>query len=132
MTITLYIYSFIFSASYENCRHLFEESGVISCSLTDNLDESKIVEDAITIGCNDVEVEPSERYAFFLCNPEELTHVEGGLRKLGYNIENIEHLFQPKNHIDLNENQKNNLSFIDKLLLIEGVEHVFHNIGSTE
>ncbi|KAG5684311.1 hypothetical protein PVAND_013546 [Polypedilum vanderplanki] len=123
-----------------NCKHMFQEIGIIQISLPDTTAKSasefedKITEDAIECDAQEVdEINFDEKSAIITCNPEYIDKVKGDLLKRNYIIENSEVIFIPESTIEINEEERKNYnSLLKRLTQLEGFEKVYSNIENIE
>ncbi|XP_055858006.1 probable transcriptional regulatory protein TTE1135 [Episyrphus balteatus] len=127
---------------YVEGQHMFDDVGMIEAVASDeNISKSKSVdeleqictEDAIECGVEEVEVlDHTKGIVNFLCNPIELGTVSRALEKRGYLIENAEHIFIPKNTVELSEVElKTYENFLNKIRELPGIEAIYDNVKSS-
>lgn len=124
---------------YVEGQHMFDDVGMIETIVNDQiLSKAKTAEeleqicteDAIECGVEEVEVLDSIKGAVnFYCNPIELSNISQALEKQGYLIENIEHVFIPKNVVELSGTELEAYEkFVTKIREFSGVEAIYDNI----
>lgn len=128
-------------AAYADSQHLFDSMGLIEAIVPEDkinlpLDklESVCTDDAIDCGAEEVNVTEDVKGAVqFICDPVELTRISNKLIEHGYQIENSEHIFVPKNEVSVGEAERKAYNlFLSKLSAIEGVEAIFDNVEVLE
>lgn len=128
-------------AAYADSQHLFDSMGLIEAIVPEDkiklpLDklENVCTDDAIECGAEDVNITEQVSGAVqFTCDPIELTRISNKLVEHGYQIENSEHIFVPKNEVSISEAERKAYNtFLTKLSAIEGVEAIFDNLEILE
>ncbi|XP_055371935.1 probable transcriptional regulatory protein Fnod_1106 [Condylostylus longicornis] len=122
-------------ACYSECRHLFEDMGLIQAIAHNEIKNKSSVEeifteDAIDVGAEEVEIIDKENGVVnFLCSPIELNKVSKSLSAKGYKIEIAEHVFLPLSTVNIiSEDLKSYKVLKDKILTIEGLERIYDNL----
>lgn len=119
-----------------NCKHMFDEIGMIEISLPDTTCKSsseledKITEDAIECEAQEVDdVNFDDKTATIICNPDDIDKVKGELLKRGYVIDNSEGLFIPHTTISITDDERKQYdSLIKRITQLEGFEKIFDNV----
>ncbi|XP_065089482.1 probable transcriptional regulatory protein Teth514_1449 [Ochlerotatus camptorhynchus] len=121
-------------ATFNDCKHLFEEQGYIEAILKSEVPKDELLsigtEHAIEAGAEDVEVMNDDSNLLrFLCEPNAIDKVKTQLEKLGYSIEHSEHAFFPKSTIKLNPDATEAYEKLkERLCAIDGVEDIYDNV----
>ncbi len=108
--------------------YLFEEKGVITIVDEDGeLDEDKVMEDALECGADDIKCDEGEYTIYTL--PSELDSVRDGIIALGYKIETADTAKVPTTYVELTseEDIENMEKMLDKFGEDDDVNAVFTN-----
>jgi len=119
-----------------NCRHMFDEIGLIQISHPDTACktlsefEDKITEDAIECEAQEVDdVNFEDKTATIICNPDFIDKVKGDLLKRGYVIDNSEGLFIPHSTISITDDERKHYdSFVKRITQLDGFDKIFDNL----
>ena len=109
---------------------MFEEKGVITIMDEDGeLDEDKIMEDALECGAEDIKSEEGE-YTIYSA-PEDLDTVRDGIISLGYKIETADLAKVPTTYVELTseEDIENMEKMLDKFNEDDDVNAVYTNMA---
>jgi transcriptional/translational regulatory protein YebC/TACO1 len=108
--------------------YLFEEKGVITIIDEDGeIDEDKIMEDALECGAEDIKSDEGEYKIYF--SPEELDSVRDAVIALGYKIDAADLAKVPSTYVELTseEDIENMEKMLDKFNEDDDVTAVFTN-----
>ena len=108
--------------------YLFEEKGVITIIDEDEeIEEDKIMEDALECGAEDIKCEEGE-YTIYT-DPADFDAVRDAIVALGYKLETADLAKVPSTYVELtsDEDVENMEKMLDKLNEDEDVTAVFHN-----
>ena len=107
---------------------LFESKGVISIIDEDSeIDEDKIMEDALECGAEDIKCEEGEFTIY--TDPDDLDSVRDAIISLGYKIDTADVAKVPSTYVELtNEDDIENMEkMLDKFNEDDDVNAVYHN-----
>jgi transcriptional/translational regulatory protein YebC/TACO1 len=107
---------------------MFEEKGVISIVDEDEeIDEDKIMEDALECGAEDIKSDDGE-YTIYT-DPQELDSVRDAIIALGYKISTADVAKVPTTYVELTnpEDVENMEKMLDKFNEDDDVNAVYHN-----
>jgi transcriptional/translational regulatory protein YebC/TACO1 len=108
--------------------YLFEEKGVITIvDEDDEIDEDKIMEDALESGAEDIKCDEGE-YTIYTAT-DDLSAVRDAIIALGYKIDTADVAKVPSTYVDLtNEDDIENMEkMLDKFNEDDDVNAVYHN-----
>lgn len=110
---------------------MFEQKGVITINMED-LEEDKVMDDAIECGADDVNIE--EGGAEILTMPADLVTVCEALEKKGYTFESAEVAQVPSNYTRLEgeDNLKKMGQLLEHLEELDDVQNVWHNLENED
>ena len=110
---------------------MFEQKGVITINMED-LEEEKVMDDAIECGADDVNIEDGG--AEILTVPSDLVSVCEALEAKGYSFESAEVAQVPSNYTRLEgeENLKKMGQLLDHLEELDDVQNVWHNLDNED
>lgn len=106
---------------------MFTDKGVITINVEDNLNQEKLMDDAMSFGANDIDFQDEYVYVYTL--PYELNNVKTKLEGAGYNIEESEIDKIPSTYVTLTDD--NVIVKLERLLDIlddnDDVQNIWHN-----
>ena len=108
--------------------YLFEEKGVITIVDEDNeIDEDKIMEDALEAGAEDIKNDEGEYTVY--TDPQDLDAVRDAIIAAGYKINTADLAKVPSTYVDLtsDEDAENMQKMLDKFNEDDDVNAVYHN-----
>ena len=106
---------------------MFEEKGVITIIDEDSeIDEDKIMEDALESGAEDIKCEEGE-YTIYTAT-DDLDSVRDAIISLGYKIDTADLAKVPSTYVELNDDDAENMQkMLDKFNEDDDVNAVYHN-----
>ncbi len=107
---------------------LFEEKGVITIlDEDDELDEDKVMEDALESGAEDIKCDEGE-YSIYTA-PDDLDAVRDAILALGYKIDTADLAKVPSTYVELSsdEDAENMEKMLDKFNEDDDITAVYHN-----
>uniref|UniRef100_A0A6M2DYI2 Putative transcriptional regulator n=1 Tax=Xenopsylla cheopis TaxID=163159 RepID=A0A6M2DYI2_XENCH len=120
--------------TFDMCKHMFREKGLITTKLIEGQTFAKVLKDAIEVGAEEVDlVADNEDYIQFQTNPLYLDSVKKSLDSKGYLIDHYEKVFSPLISAQLPASDKEEYEALKKKFLsVDGIEEVHDNIEIIE
>ena len=106
---------------------MFDQKGVIVIEKADDINEEKLIEDALEAGADDIDT--LEEYFEITTNPAGFSSVRDALEKAGYKFEQAELQYVPQTYVNLtDENAVDKMNkLIEHLEDCDDVQAVWHN-----
>lgn len=129
------------NSAVADVKHMFDEMGIVQVMSPDGklyttpeFFEEKMTEIAIEVDAQEVEdIDFENKTATFVCRPIDIEKVKRLSQEHGFVIENADHVFMPKNTIQLSETEYTAYETLKhKMSQIEGFDNLFDNVEEPE